>query len=472
MSRITRRGQTDMSGAVIIDILDLENDERDPLCDEEMSSSDEPGKVLDAVPEVEQNTTSPNSCYQSQHSQRLESRKDPVLPLFHGKDPLDQTSCEGKFSWLQLSYDRGFLPCIQRLDPETDKLFSYVSVKMVEKSLLTTLKENLPGEIVTGICQISSHRVTEAEAKLLFEINLRHCDNVFGRNESFTRDLLVKSEDFLRYFDFLHLCHDKIVLKRSSEHQQCGFVRINGTCDVPYIIINSMQYMPLFYFEGEIGEVPRRSVGGWDWWHLKFCCKVQGVKDEVLPDDSCPVVALQDLRDSFSPGSTFQEYWPSMDFVNKVFSKKSSETGAWTRQVLNHGKKFRGKLSKLKDFPVKSTSEPAAYRAQKALIDKRLVQSVNIRPCVYQDMLVTLPSLVEQLFHEYSEHQIGDLLLEQGILLYAGNYGQREVLRRQGWMDVYKELPLVRVKDILDNLESLKSSLGSVSSVEKRSQGI
>ena len=48
-----------MSGAVIIDILDLENDERDPLCDEEMSSSDEPGKVLDAVPEVEQNTTSP-----------------------------------------------------------------------------------------------------------------------------------------------------------------------------------------------------------------------------------------------------------------------------------------------------------------------------------------------------------------------------------------------------------------------------
>ena len=92
------RGQTAMSGPVIIDILDIDNDERDPLCDEEMSSSDEQGKVLDEVTDVTENTTSPNSCYQSQHSQRLK-RKSPVLPLFHGKDPLDQTSSEGKFSW-------------------------------------------------------------------------------------------------------------------------------------------------------------------------------------------------------------------------------------------------------------------------------------------------------------------------------------------------------------------------------------
>ena len=86
------------------------------------------------------------------------SSKEPVMPLFHNKPPVDQTSVEGKFSWLQVS-ERGYLPTITRLDPEKDLLFSYVSVKMAEKVFLSYFMKNLPGEVMTGICRIASHKV-------------------------------------------------------------------------------------------------------------------------------------------------------------------------------------------------------------------------------------------------------------------------------------------------------------------------
>ena len=422
--------------------IDEDEMETDPLAD--------PGDTTTGVKEQEKDmetskTTSPGrGVKRPASSERVISgdidqpsktvmKGNPILPLFHNKAPVDQTSVEGKFSWLQVS-ERGYIPTISRLDPEKNLLFSYVSVKMVEKVFLSYFIKNLPGEVMSGICRIPSHKVTEAEARLLHEVNLRHCDNSYGRNETFVRDRLVKSQDFVRFYEFLNMCNDKIVLKRSNEHQQIGFLRINGECDVPYVIIKGMQYMPLFYFQGETKGLkpPRKFIQAWDWYKLKLCCKLQGLRDEMMPEETCPVVALEDLRDYFAPGATFMEYWPSADFLNKILSKKATQSGGWTRLSLNHGSKYRGKLSQLTDFPVAAAAIGPSYRAEKALVEGKMVLGVNMRPHMWNEVLVTLPSLVEQLFPDFSEKQIADCLLSAGALLYNGNMGHTEIIRNLG----------------------------------------
>ena len=341
---------------------------------------------------------------------------------------------------------------------------------MIEKGFFSQHMKNLPFEILANISRIYSHKVTEAEAKLLFEINARHCDNSFGRNESFVRDLLIPADEFQNYFGFLQLCVDKITLKKSNTNDRCGFIRINGSSDVPYVSIENSKYLPIFYFEGEIGSITRREIRGWDWAHLKLCCKVQGVREDVLPGDACPVLPLAELRDQFPAGTTFEEYWPTMDFLNKVFSKRSSQPGSWTTVVLNFGAKYSGKLIALKDFPVQPTGEQP-YKAEKALIEKKKIQGVNTRPYEYREMLVTLPHLVEQLFPRFSEQQVGEVLAGRGVALYSGNTGHRDVIRAQGWGDKYEALPLVTVKDLVNNLQAIKNCLVSDSGGVKRFRG-
>ena len=379
-----------------------------------------------------------------------------MFPQYHGIDALDQRSLEGKFTWMQVG-NKGYLPVITR-NEVNGSITKFVSVKMVEKGFLGQFMKNLPYEVMSNISNIYSYKVTEAEAKLLFEINARHCDNNFGKNETFVRDFLVQSDEFLNFYSFLTLCNDKMVLKKSNEHDKCGFLRIDGKSDVPYVVFDNIKYMPLFYFEGELGSIARKEIESWDWAYLKFCCKVQGVKDQMLPKKSCPVISVKDLKTFLPPGTTFQEYWPSMDYVNKLFSKKTTQSGSWTRLSMNYGDKFIGKLTKLRDFPVQPTGDHP-YKAEKALIDKKKINGVNTKPYQYKDLLVALPHFVEQFFPKFSERQIGDVLLDAGILLYSGNSGHKDVLRCQGWEDKYDDLPLVTVKDLVNNLQQIKNCL-------------
>jgi len=383
--------------------------------------------------------------------------RESILPLYHGISQLDQNSTEGKFTWISVN-NKGYLPEVIRFD-QCGKIEKYVSVKMAEKGFLGQFMKNLPYEVMAKVADISSHKVTEAEAILLNEINARHCDNGFGRNESFVRDLLVKSDEFVNFYSFLNLCSDKMVLKKSQVGKdKCGFLRIAGSSDVPYVLIQDRKYLPLFYFEGEVGSLARKEIRSWDWAYLKFCCKIQGVKEELMPKDSCPVIALKELQTYFPSDTTYTEYWPSKDFLNKIFSKKTTMSGSWAKLVLNHGNKFNGKMTPLRDFPVQSNGEPA-YKAERALIDKKRINAINTRPYQFNELLVTLPHLVEQLFPTYSEEQVGNLLENEGILLYRGNKGHKDVISTQGWEDDYKELPLVTVKDLINNLSTIKSCL-------------
>jgi len=133
-------------------------------------------------------------------------------------------------------------------------------------------------------------------------------------------------------------------------------------------------------------------------------------------------------------------------------------SGSWAKLVLNHGKKFNGKMTPLRDFDVQSNGEPA-YKAERALIDKKRINAINTKPYQFNELLVTLPHLVEQLFPNYSEEQVGNLLENEDIVLYRGNKGHKDVISTQGWEDDYKELPLVTVKDLINNLSTIKSCL-------------
>eukprot|EP00092_Neocalanus_flemingeri_P033923 GFUD01036888.1.p1 GENE.GFUD01036888.1~~GFUD01036888.1.p1 ORF type:complete len:383 (-),score=109.35 GFUD01036888.1:34-1182(-) len=375
----------------------------------------------------------------------------------------DEPSQMGRFGWYELA--GVFLPRIFRL--KNDK---FVSVRIAERSLFSRFIQLLPDEVVT--CPtIHSYRVTEVEARLLNEINTRHSDCLFGKENFTTKDLVVKEDDVEQFYKFLDLCHSKIILKKSSENDKCGFLRIGGTSDVPYVEVDGTKYLPVFYFEGKIDQQKFLTLRGWDWAHLRFCCKIQGVRDDLIASDCCESVALQELRKYFPLETSFVEYWPVNDITSKVVSKKNTLSGGWTRVITNpEGKKFRGRLTLIKEFPLQQSGHPP-YRAKIALIESKAVQCINIRPYQFKEVMVTLPHLVEHLLPSLTEEQVGDMMISLGVVIYKCNKGQLEVIRREGLEDNYDHVPLVTVKDILSNMQSLKNAVKAGDLGGKRAKG-
>nr|XP_014287878.1 uncharacterized protein LOC106688092 isoform X4 [Halyomorpha halys] len=254
-------------------------------------------------------------CYPSQgilgytsSSPRPNSRNTPTSPSPSStpdkeKAPMDLCSQKGKFGWIMLGEEH--LPYIQRADEK------YCAVRMVEMKLLVKYLSYLNADIYSCTC-IRSFFITESEARLLTEINIKHCEARFGREQFTTKDLVVRLEDASEFYNFLELCYTKLMNPLSPINTRCGFVRINNDSVVPYTVKNDDRYVPLFYFEGETETLKKRSttLGAWDLAYLKFCCKVQGIRSELFANDSCQVISLADIKAYFPPGTKFDEYWP------------------------------------------------------------------------------------------------------------------------------------------------------------------
>ena len=393
-----------------------------------------------------------------------------IRPLYHNKPQMDHTSEEGKFSWLVIS-NQFCLPQIMRKEEDGSSV-GYISVKMAEKGLLDSFLKTLPGEVVT-IPQVMSYRVTASERRLLFEINSGQCDSYFWDSEAYYyfNDLLIPSQDLCQYYSFLTLCLARISGEAMDQENKFGFLRINSTSDVPYVVVEGQKYIPLFYFEEEgKGEVSPVQISGWDWAYLQFCCKVQAVKESMLVGTSCSCVSEKELKEMLPGGTTFQEYWPEKNYLKKA--EPSRDPGWWTRKVLTVGERFEGKLVPIKEFPTQSNGGNP-YRAELACIREKKINCINIHPYSWNEVMVTLPHLVLQIFPGFSDKQIGELLVRKGVTLHQGNSGHSEVIRSQGWQDKYEELPLVTVKDLLKNIDEVKNSLYSSESQdgEKRSKG-
>ncbi|XP_018329512.1 uncharacterized protein LOC108739906 isoform X2 [Agrilus planipennis] len=239
----------------------------------------------------------------------------------------DEESARGRFGWTTLG--KVHIPYITR---SGDK---YCAVRMVEMKVLNKYLSFLHQDIYNCTC-IRSYYITEVECRLLNEINMKHCDYQFGREQFTLRDLIVRLSDAVEFYNFLDACYSKLLNGSTNPLDRCGFIRINKESVVPYTIYNNQKYVPLFYFEGETENLKLKAdkLEGWDLSYLKFCCKVQGIRNELFAHDSCAVISLNDIKNYFPPGTLFEDYWPSkvVDSQLLINGKTQTQMGQWTRQ--------------------------------------------------------------------------------------------------------------------------------------------
>lgn len=241
------------------------------------------------------------------------------------KGTIDEESLRGRFGWSTIH--SAHIPYVFRRE---DK---YCAVRMVETKLLNKYLSYLPHEITTCI-HVRSYFITEAEAKLLNEINMKHCEFQFGRDLFTTKDLVVRLQDARCFYRFLDTCFKKLVQKSPEQSEYCGFVRINGESVVPYTVKDSKKYVPLFYFEGETDTLKLKAekVDNWELAYLKFCCKVQGIRNELFASDTCAVVSLEDVQQYFPKDTQFEDWWPQKTAEPMKVTHGTKPGGMWTQR--------------------------------------------------------------------------------------------------------------------------------------------
>lgn len=273
------------------------------------------------------NSTGAMSQMQMQSADKLKQSND----LENGeKKPCDDESQRGHFGWA--TFGKIHIPYILRQGEK------YCAVRMVENKLLNKYLSHLHQDIYSCTC-VRSYYITEAESRLFNEINHKHCDSQFGREMFTLKDLVVRLSDANKFFQFLDVCYKKLLMGSSGPSDKCGFIRINKESVVPYTVRDSQQYVPLFYFEGETDNLKLKAdyLSGWDLSYLKFCCKVQGIRNELFASDSVAVISLTDIKSYFPVGTEFEDYWPSKVVENQLLvvpttQKPNGSSVQWTRQ--------------------------------------------------------------------------------------------------------------------------------------------
>lgn len=248
----------------------------------------------------------------------------PAAKLSEGK-PVDEDSQRGRFGWTVLGQEP--IPYILRQGVK------YSSVRMVESKVLNKYLTYLHADIY-NFTTIRSYYITDAESRLLNEINIKHCDGHYGRDHFTNKDLVVRLQDTEQFYNFLDVCYNRLHFKTTGSPQRCGFIRINNESVVPYTMKDNIKYVPLFYFEGETATLQTRAetLEGWDLAYLKFCCKVQGIRNELFASETCSVISLDDIMSYFPSGTKFDDYWPKSVTDVQLIAKNPVANASWTRQ--------------------------------------------------------------------------------------------------------------------------------------------
>ena len=108
---------------------------------------------------------------------------------------LDEESKKGRFGWAE--FEKNLIPYIYRNSAEKPE--KYTSVRMVERKLLNKFLSVLPTEVNSCHC-IRSYYITDAEAKLLNEVNIKHSDLAFGKEPFTSKDLVVRMADAKEFY--------------------------------------------------------------------------------------------------------------------------------------------------------------------------------------------------------------------------------------------------------------------------------
>lgn len=127
----------------------------------------------------------------------------------------------------------------------------YCAVRIVETKLLNKYLNYLHQDIYNCTC-VRSYYITEAESRLLNEINQKHCDHQFGRDLFTHKDLVVRLSDVNKFYTFLDVCYRKLMMGNSGAHsEKCGFIRINKESVVPYTVSGGwLVWLMVLVFDG------------------------------------------------------------------------------------------------------------------------------------------------------------------------------------------------------------------------------
>ncbi|TMW41665.1 hypothetical protein DOY81_013255 [Sarcophaga bullata] len=283
------------------------------------------------------------------------------------KPPCDEESQKGHFGWT--TFGKTYIPYIYRQQEK------YCSVRMIEMKLLGKYLNCLHPDIYSSCTCVRSYYITEAEARLFIEINHKHCDGEFGRDLFTQKDLVVRLSDATKFYQFLDICYRKLISGSKSPSEKCGFIRINKESVVPYTVRNGEQVVPLFYFEGETENLKQKAdlLSGWDLAYLKFCCKVQGIRNELFSSENVAVISLTDIKSYFPNGTEFEDYWPSKVVdSNLLIGNRSNANNSvnWTRQPSQPPPKVLSQ-STMQQKQQQHSSVSAAAVAQQQQIMKR-----------------------------------------------------------------------------------------------------
>ena len=152
----------------------------------QMAMSNRPGQ-----PTIQNYLTNPNGVHLANGQQKAGSSGSEVK-----KDvSIDEESKKGRFGWGE--FEKNPIPYILRVSGE--KTEKYTSVRMVERKLLNKFLSVLPTEVNSCHC-IRSYYITDSEAKLLNEINIKHTDLHFGKEAFTTKDLVVKIAEAKEFY--------------------------------------------------------------------------------------------------------------------------------------------------------------------------------------------------------------------------------------------------------------------------------
>ena len=89
-------------------------------------------------------------------------------------------------------------------------------MQVIERSVFGCLLGEVPKEAVES-CRVDAVLLTEAEAKLLNEVNMKHCVGAYGKEAFSQRDKMVGKDEFEKFVAFLIFCRKSVVLGEAPE---------------------------------------------------------------------------------------------------------------------------------------------------------------------------------------------------------------------------------------------------------------
>jgi len=213
---------------------------------------------------------------------------------------------------------------------------------MAETQLLNNYMHYLNADIF-ACTSIRGHFITDNEAKLLNDINQNHVDHLYG-NKMFIagKDYIVLLEDVQQFYTFIKICYNTLLCNiNTGRKEKCGFIRQrNSEMSLPYCIVDNQKLVPLFFFDGELESVIDQAVKlkNWNLAYLKFCCTIQGIKNEHFSSDSCLVISLDVIKNCYPTDTIFDDFWPPNNFLTHFRDNQNSThvnpSGAWIRKPL------------------------------------------------------------------------------------------------------------------------------------------